>query len=65
MSVSLVGRRSSRAPVARRSTALRLVAVVAAVAVVLAAGMYFYDHSRRDLIANGVRIAGVSVGGMR
>jgi lipoprotein-anchoring transpeptidase ErfK/SrfK len=26
--------------------------------------MYLYDHSRRDVIANGVKIEGVSVGGM-
>ena len=56
MSVSLV---------ARRSPPLVLVSVSAAVVLVLGAGMYLYDHSRRDLIANGVRIDGVSVGGMR
>ena len=27
--------------------------------------MYLYDRSRRDLIANGVKIDGVSVGGLR
>jgi lipoprotein-anchoring transpeptidase ErfK/SrfK len=26
--------------------------------------MYFYDHARRDLIAGGVRVAGVPVGGL-
>jgi lipoprotein-anchoring transpeptidase ErfK/SrfK len=31
--------------------------------VVLVAG-YLYDHSRRDVIANGVRVAGVRVGGL-
>lgn len=30
----------------------------------LAAGVYAYDHSRRDVIANGVRIDGVRVGGL-
>jgi lipoprotein-anchoring transpeptidase ErfK/SrfK len=39
-------------------------AIGAGVLVVLAAGMYLYDHSRRDLIANGVTVAGVSVGGL-
>jgi lipoprotein-anchoring transpeptidase ErfK/SrfK len=33
--------------------------------VVVAAGMYLYDHGRRDEIAKGVRIDGVDVGGMR
>jgi lipoprotein-anchoring transpeptidase ErfK/SrfK len=33
--------------------------------VILAAGTYLYDHSRRDLIANGVTVDGVSVGGLR
>ena len=37
---------------------------VAVVVVVLAAAMYLYDHSRRDVIANGVRIDGVDVGGL-
>jgi lipoprotein-anchoring transpeptidase ErfK/SrfK len=40
-------------------------ALLAVVVLVLAAGMFLYDHSRRDLIANGVKIDGVSVGGMR
>jgi lipoprotein-anchoring transpeptidase ErfK/SrfK len=36
-------------------------------AIVLALLMfsYVYDHSRRDLLASGVRIAGVNVGGLR
>jgi len=41
-----------------------LAAIGAAVVLVAALGMYLYDHSRRDLIANGVRIDGVSVGGL-
>jgi lipoprotein-anchoring transpeptidase ErfK/SrfK len=32
---------------------------------VLLAGMYLYDHSRRDIIANGVRVAGVDLGGLK
>ncbi|HEV2944788.1 MAG TPA: L,D-transpeptidase/peptidoglycan binding protein [Solirubrobacteraceae bacterium] len=40
-------------------------ALFTAVVVVLAAGMYLYDHGRRDEIAKGVRIDGVDVGGMR
>jgi lipoprotein-anchoring transpeptidase ErfK/SrfK len=32
--------------------------------VVLALGMYFYDHGRRDQIAKGVRIDGIDVGGL-
>jgi lipoprotein-anchoring transpeptidase ErfK/SrfK len=38
---------------------------VAVVLALLALGTYLYDHSRRDLIANGVKIAGVPVGGLR
>jgi hypothetical protein len=50
----------------RRGRALPIVAVGAAIVlVVLAAGAYLYDHSRRDLIAAGVRIDGVAVGGLR
>jgi lipoprotein-anchoring transpeptidase ErfK/SrfK len=33
--------------------------------IVLAAGAYAYDNSRQDVIANGVRVAGVDVGGMQ
>jgi lipoprotein-anchoring transpeptidase ErfK/SrfK len=40
-------------------------AVGCAVLLVLAASMYLYDHGRRNVIANGVRVDGVSVGGMR
>jgi lipoprotein-anchoring transpeptidase ErfK/SrfK len=43
---------------------LPFAALGAAVVVVLALAMYLYDHSRRDVIANGVRIDGVSVGGL-
>jgi lipoprotein-anchoring transpeptidase ErfK/SrfK len=31
----------------------------------LCVGVYLYDHSRRDLIANGVRVNGVDIGGLR
>jgi hypothetical protein len=44
---------------------LLLFGVPIAVVLVLALGLYFYDHGRSDLIAPGVRIDGVSVGGRR
>jgi lipoprotein-anchoring transpeptidase ErfK/SrfK len=40
-------------------------AVPVAVLLAAALGVYLYDHSRRDLIEPGVRIAGVDVGGLR
>jgi lipoprotein-anchoring transpeptidase ErfK/SrfK len=49
---------------AGRSRALLLAAAGALLVVVLAAAMYLYDHSRRDVIAKGVRIDGVNVGGL-
>ena len=55
----------SAPPIPRRSRPLIVAAIGALVVVLLAAGMYLYDHSRRDLIAKGVTIDGVSVGGMR
>jgi lipoprotein-anchoring transpeptidase ErfK/SrfK len=42
-----------------------LVAVCAAVVVGLAVGAYAYDSSRDDLVADGVTVSGVEVGGMR
>jgi lipoprotein-anchoring transpeptidase ErfK/SrfK len=48
----------------RRSYIPILAAIGVAVLLVLAAAMYLYDHSRRDVIANGVKIDGVSVGGL-
>jgi lipoprotein-anchoring transpeptidase ErfK/SrfK len=51
-----VPRRRSRIPI--------LAAIGVAILLVLAVAMYLYDHSRRDVIANGVRIDGVSVGGL-
>jgi lipoprotein-anchoring transpeptidase ErfK/SrfK len=50
--------------VPRRGRLPILAAIAAALILVLAAGTYLYDHSRRDLIANGVSIDGVSVGGL-
>src|ERR1700719_4491543 len=47
-----------------RRRALPFVALAAGLIVVLAVAMYLYDHSRRDVIANGVKIDGVSVGGL-
>jgi lipoprotein-anchoring transpeptidase ErfK/SrfK len=53
--VSFLGRRG----------ALPIVAAVGvAVLLVLAGATYLYDHSRREVIAKGVRIDGVPVGGM-
>jgi lipoprotein-anchoring transpeptidase ErfK/SrfK len=50
--------RTRRVPVA-------MIAVIGILAlVVLAGAVYLYDHSRRDVIANGVRIDGVAVGGL-
>jgi lipoprotein-anchoring transpeptidase ErfK/SrfK len=60
MAASSAGR---LAAVSRRRV-LPFAALAAAVVLVLALAMYLYDHSRRDVIANGVRIAGVSVGGL-
>jgi lipoprotein-anchoring transpeptidase ErfK/SrfK len=47
-----------------RRARLLLAVVVGGVVVLLAAGTYAYDHSRRDLIAHGVTIDGLSVGGL-
>jgi lipoprotein-anchoring transpeptidase ErfK/SrfK len=41
-----------------------IIAAVGALVLVLAGAMYIYDHSRRELIAKGVRIDGVNVGGL-
>jgi lipoprotein-anchoring transpeptidase ErfK/SrfK len=43
---------------------LPFAALAAGLIVVLALAMYLYDHSRRDVIANGMKIDGVSVGGL-
>jgi lipoprotein-anchoring transpeptidase ErfK/SrfK len=57
--------RVSAAPVGRRSSVPIVAAVSVAILALLVAGMYLYDQSRRDLIANGVKVDGVSVGGLR
>jgi lipoprotein-anchoring transpeptidase ErfK/SrfK len=53
------------ASVGRRSALPIVVASGVALVLVLAAATYLYDHSRRDVIANGVRIDGVPVGGLK
>ncbi len=63
MSASRLTWRSS--PVVGRRRLLMAAALASAAVLLLGAGMFVYDHSRRDLIANGVRIDGVPVGGMR
>jgi len=50
------GRRRGRWPI--------VAAVVAVVLLLLAIGAYLYDHSKRDVIAKGVRIDGIAVGGL-
>src|SRR5207245_8611973 len=63
MSASPLTWRSSSVLARRR---VQVAAALACAAVLLlVAGMFVYDHARRDLIANGVRIDGVPVGGMR
>jgi lipoprotein-anchoring transpeptidase ErfK/SrfK len=56
MSASAVGAMRGRLPI--------FVALFAAIVVVIGGAMYFYDHARRETIANGVKIDGVSVGGL-
>jgi lipoprotein-anchoring transpeptidase ErfK/SrfK len=62
MDASSLPRRSSRAIAHPRLVAIALVCAV--LLLVLAGAMYLYDHSRRDVIANGVRIGSVNVGGL-
>jgi lipoprotein-anchoring transpeptidase ErfK/SrfK len=47
-----------------RRRMLPFLALGAGILVVLAVGIYIYDHSRRDVIASGVRIDGIPVGGL-
>jgi lipoprotein-anchoring transpeptidase ErfK/SrfK len=47
-----------------RRRALPFAVGAAVILIVLFAAMYLYDHSRRDTIASGVKIAGVPVGGL-
>ncbi|HEY4896514.1 MAG TPA: L,D-transpeptidase/peptidoglycan binding protein [Solirubrobacteraceae bacterium] len=50
---------------AKRLGVLPIVAIVGIVLlIVLAGAMYLYDHSRRDVIAKGVSVAGVPIGGL-
>jgi lipoprotein-anchoring transpeptidase ErfK/SrfK len=49
---------------ALRGRALAIAAGAAGIVIVLAVAAYVYDHARRDVIARGVRIAGVPVGGL-
>ena len=61
MAVSSLERAGARA----RRRPLLVVGIAGAVLLVLlVAAVLIYDHSRRDVIANGVRIAGVPVGGL-
>jgi len=57
---------SSRAGVRAimRSRGLVWATGLGALILVVALAAYLYDHSRRDVIANGVRIDGISVGGL-
>jgi lipoprotein-anchoring transpeptidase ErfK/SrfK len=48
-----------------RSRRVIVAAGVLAVVLVGAIGAYAYDHSRRDVIADGIRVAGIDVGGMK
>jgi lipoprotein-anchoring transpeptidase ErfK/SrfK len=47
-----------------RRPLLGVAAVIAGLLVAMGGAVYLYDHSRRGVIADGVRIDGVSVGGM-
>jgi hypothetical protein len=60
---------SPRAPVAhttqkRDRRAVVAISALLSLIVLGLAGLYAYDHSRADVIASGVRIGGVDVGGM-
>jgi lipoprotein-anchoring transpeptidase ErfK/SrfK len=50
--------------VPRRRLLPALAAGVVGVLVLLALGIYLYDHSRRDVIAKGMRVDGIAVGGL-
>ena len=47
-----------------RSRSFILITASLAVLVLGAVAVYLYDHGRRDTIANGVKVAGIDVGGM-
>ncbi len=61
MAASSIGQ---SAAVPRRRSRSILAAGFALLVVILAAFVYFYDRSQRDIIASGVRIDGVAVGGL-
>ena len=63
MSASPLQWRSGAAARGRRLLPIASLAV--ALVLLLALVAYLYDHSRRDLIAAGVRVDGVYVGGLR
>src|SRR5437764_5794153 len=63
MSASLLQWLSGAAARGRRL--LPIAALAAVLVLLLALAAYLYDHSRRDLIAAGVRVDGVYVGGLR
>jgi lipoprotein-anchoring transpeptidase ErfK/SrfK len=48
-----------------RSRRAIVAAVVLALVLVGAIGAYAYDHSRRDTIADGIRVGGIDVGGLK
>lgn len=62
MAASSLGRRGAVAGLGLGPIAAIVVAILA---LAVAGGTYLYDHSRRDVIANGITIDGVAVGGMR
>jgi lipoprotein-anchoring transpeptidase ErfK/SrfK len=62
MSASAVARRIDS--IVRRDRAVRAALAGCALLLLLALGMYLYDDARRDVIADGVQVAGVPVGGM-
>jgi lipoprotein-anchoring transpeptidase ErfK/SrfK len=49
---------------ARRTPLILLVGLLLGLVVVLAIGIYAYDHSRRDQIAKGIHVDGIDVGGL-
>src|SRR3954471_3802939 len=47
-----------------RTRLLVLTAFIGLVAVAVVGGVYFYDQGKKDLIAEGVKVNGVPIGGM-
>jgi lipoprotein-anchoring transpeptidase ErfK/SrfK len=62
LATTSVGEQRRTLPRLGKTPIIALIAVAAVAVLALAA--YLYDHSRRDVIAKGVRIAGVNVGGL-